>query len=380
MANNKIKVVQLITTMADGGAETLVKDYALLADKDKVDMTVIAWSEPLGSANEARLKENGVNVIFLGEKAVTNPTSNVFIRATRRLGKYYRFRRYIIENEIEVIHVHLSFGLYIKVLPRKVLKRVKLFYTLHNEPDKFFEPNGTGRKNREYKEAKRLIDKYNLIVITLHSEMREAVKNMFHTNNVITVNNGINFDKFDRRLYDRDAIRRSLGVEEDVKLIGHIGSFSEQKNHELLIDIFEEYIKKNAKAKLLLVGKGVLKEQIITEVGKKDLGAYTIILENRSDVPQLMCAMDVFIFPSRWEGFPIVLIEAQAIGVRCVISDRITKDAILTDKVSVVGLDATVEQWIEVIDDASMSSKPYGQIYDYDINVSINSLIEMYRK
>ena len=380
MANNKIKVVQLITTMADGGAETLVKDYALLADRDKVDMTVIAWSEPLGSANEARLKESDAKVIFLGEKAVTNPTKNILVKIARRIGKYYRFRRYIIDNGIDVIHVHLKFGLYLRALPRKELKRIKLFYTVHNEPDKFFNPKGKGRKKREYKEAKRLVDNYGLTLIALHKEMERAVCDLFHTDRVVTINNGINLDKFDRNLYNREAIRKSLGIEDDVVLLGHVGSFTKQKNHELLIDIYEEYRKKNSKSKLLLVGKGVLKEQVIQNVNKRGLQDEVIFLENRSDIPALMCAMDVFVFPSRWEGFPIVLIEAQAMGLRCVVSDRITKDAILTDNVSVVGIDDSVDSWIEAIDIKSIKDNDSLKVDDFDIRKIVEVLIAMYRK
>ena len=72
--SDRVKVVQLITTMADGGAETLVKDYALLCDKEKVDMRIVTWSEPLGSANERVLKEANIPVLFLGEECDVNHT------------------------------------------------------------------------------------------------------------------------------------------------------------------------------------------------------------------------------------------------------------------------------------------------------------------
>ena len=217
--SERVKVVQLIPTMADGGAETLVKDYALLCDKEIVDMRIVAWSEPLGSANEQILKDAGIPVIFLGEENAKHPTSNPFIKLYRRLNKFKCFKSLIINEQIDVIHVHLRFGRYLKALPDRVLKNVKLIYTLHNEPAKYFDPNGNKKQRFEYEEAKRLIDKFGLTIITLHDEMNKQIRALFNTNRVITVNNGIDFSRFDAKLYDRDLIRASLGIDKDVKVI-----------------------------------------------------------------------------------------------------------------------------------------------------------------
>jgi len=373
----KTKVVQLITTMADGGAETMVKDYALLCDKEQIDMTIISWSERLGSANERILEEAGVPVIYLG-KCKGNKPKNIVSRAIGRINKYLFFRNYIIHESIDVIHIHLRFGIYIKLIPSKVLKRIKLFYTVHNEPDKFFDASERGRKYKEYCEANRLIHKYGLTVITLHDEMNKQICNMFGTDRVITINNGINFSRFDSKLYDRKKVREELGVDSDTFLLGHVGSFTKQKNHELLITIFEEYIKKNSNSKLLLVGRGILKQQIIEFIKDKHLQNYIIVLENRSDIPELMSTMDVFVLPSKWEGFPVVMLEAQKMGLPCVISNRINDEVVLTENVSMIDIDASVDEWIDAIDGHYMKMPIKGRFEDYDIKATIDRLQGLY--
>ncbi len=378
MKNKRVKVVQLITTMADGGAETLVKDYALLCDKERIDLSVIVWSGPIGSSNERLLREAGINVIYLGIDAVNKPSSNPVIKAYRMVKKYKVFRDEIIKGNAEVIHVHLRFGRYLKTLPDNVLKRIKLFYTLHNEPSKYFDPNGSGKKKFEYEETKRLIDRYGLTVITLHDDMNRQVRELFNTENVITVNNGINFERFDRLLYDRQSVRDSLNISANAKVIGHVGSYTEQKNHEFLLKLFSEYLKKDRDARMILVGRGVLKEKVAGMIKDMGLDKQIISLENRSDIPALMCAMDVFVLPSRWEGFPVVLLEAQKIGLKCVISDRINKEVVLSDDVTMLNIDGNLDSWIEAIDGNSVKEEPVGRFEDYDIRKSIKTLEDLY--
>jgi len=375
MMNKKVKVVQLLTTMADGGAETLVKDYTLLCDRDKVDMQIISWSEPLGSANERILAQNGIKVTYLGESP---KKKTVLGKIARRINKYIRFRRLIISENIDVIHIHLRIGIYMKVLPKSCLKRIKLFYTLHNEPEKFFDANGKGRNHSEYKEAKRLIEKYGMHVITLHDKMNKQVRELFKTDRVTTINNGINLQRFDASLYDREAIREELGIPKENYVIGHVGSFTGQKNHKYLLDIYEEYLKKDSNAKLLLIGRGVLKDIVKADIESRGLADKVIILKGRDDIPQLMTAMDVFVMPSKWEGFPITLIEAQSIGLSCVISDVINTEVVLTDRIRRVSLEAGTRAWVDAIDGKVPVAEKAGELNDYSILNSIRRLEEMY--
>ena len=208
--------------------------------------------------------------------------------------------------------------------------------------------------------------------------MNKQIRALFNTNRVITVNNGIDFSRFDAKLYDRDLIRASLGIDKDVKVIGHVGSYTNQKNHEFILRVFSEYLKLNPNAKLMLIGKGVLKSQINDKILEMNLGENIISLENRSDIPQLMSAMDVFVLPSRWEGFPVVMIEAQKIGLPCVISDRINKEVVLSDRVAMLDIEGDIDKWLDAIDGKCEYMPVSGLFEDYDIHRSIDSLQRIY--
>lgn len=121
------------------------------------------------------------------------------------------------------------------------------------------------------------------------------------------------------------------------------------KKHKFILEIFEEVLKKQADAKILLIGNGELKEGFCKEAEEKGIIKSIIMLENRSDVNNLMQAMDVFVFPSLFEGLPISLVEAQAADLPCVISDTISEEILLTDKMRMMSLDDSAEKWAGII-------------------------------
>jgi len=124
-----------------------------------------------------------------------------------------------------------------------------------------------------------------------------------------------------------------------------VGRFSNQKNHNFLIDIFYEIIKINKKSKLILIGTGELENEIKEKVESLSLKEKVIFLGARADVNKIMQAMDVFILPSLFEGLPVVGVEAQASGLPCIISDTVSKDVKITDSVLQISLSLPPEEW-----------------------------------
>lgn len=144
----------------------------------------------------------------------------------------------------------------------------------------------------------------------------------------------------------RERIRKELNLESKF-VVGHVGRFNQQKNHEFLIDVFHEVWKSNPEARLVLVGKGELEEAIHKKVHTLGLDDYVIFTGVRKDIPQLMSAFDVFAFPSLYEGMPNTVIEAQATGLPCVVSDTITQQAKVTDLVSFYALAEAPTVWAD---------------------------------
>mgnify|MGYP002538142414 CR=1 FL=1 len=141
----------------------------------------------------------------------------------------------------------------------------------------------------------------------------------------------LNVYQFDEEA--RNNIRKEFSISDNVRIIGHVGRFSKQKNHSFLLDVFNEIHKQNHETILMLVGKGELEGEIKEKIKALNLENSVIFTGVRSDIPALLSAMDVFVFPSFYEGMPNTVIEAQATGLPCVIADTITKEAKVTEAV-----------------------------------------------
>lgn len=169
-----------------------------------------------------------------------------------------------------------------------------------------------------------------------------------NTKNVHILPNGLDIQSFSFSTQVRQKIRQDLNVQ-DKFVIGHIGRFNFQKNHKFLLEIFAQIKKQRKNAVLWLVGKGELEEDIKSQIAKMDLQNSVEFLGVRSDIPALLSAMDVFVFPSLFEGMPNTVIEAQTNGLPCLIADTITKQAKQTDLVHFMSLNQSAKEWAEEI-------------------------------
>ncbi len=141
----------------------------------------------------------------------------------------------------------------------------------------------------------------------------------------ILLPNGIDLDRFTVGREKRAQYRRELGLEGRY-VIGHVGRFYDVKNHSFLLDAFQKVHEREPDAVLLLVGVGPLQQAMAQKAVDLGVAEQVIMTGNRDDVPELLSAMDVFAFPSLWEGLPVTVVEAQAAGLPCVLSDTITRE------------------------------------------------------
>jgi glycosyltransferase involved in cell wall biosynthesis len=171
-------------------------------------------------------------------------------------------------------------------------------------------------------------------------------KNSIKNNKVVILKNGLDIEKFKYSDEDRKNYRDELNID-DKFVVGHIGRFNHQKNHEFLIDIFNEIQKKKNNAVLILVGTGELESTIRNKVNQLRLSDKCLFLGSRNDVNELLNAFDVLVFPSFYEGMPNTIIEAQTNGVPCLISDTITKEAKITKIVQYMSLKESPSAWAD---------------------------------
>ncbi|KHF31810.1 putative glycosyltransferase EpsF [Paenibacillus sp. P1XP2] len=173
-------------------------------------------------------------------------------------------------------------------------------------------------------------------------------KKVFKKKNFIILKNAIDSQQYSYDEIKRKKIRQELKVE-DKFVIGHIGRFSPSKNHDLLIDIFNAVHTRNKNSVLLMVGDGALRSSIEKRVSDLGLMDSVIFLGVRSDIPDLLQAIDFFLFPSLFEGLGIVVIEAQAAGIRCLVSNVIPEEAYITNLIESLPLNSSIDEWTERI-------------------------------
>jgi glycosyltransferase involved in cell wall biosynthesis len=160
---------------------------------------------------------------------------------------------------------------------------------------------------------------------------------------------GINFEPFTEPL--DPTFRRDLGIPDGAFVVGHVGRFHEQKNHEFVLRIMDEVLRKCPNAYLLLIGDGPLRGQIDSEVQKRDLGGCVKFVPDTLSVPKFMLnAMDCFVLPSRYEGLGLVAVEAQAAGLPCFLSDRVPGEAVVDSKlVKFLPLEESPDGWADFV-------------------------------
>lgn len=145
-----------------------------------------------------------------------------------------------------------------------------------------------------------------------------------------------------------------MQIETEEVLFAHVGAFNEQKNHGFLIEIFKELAKRSLKYKLLLIGDGYLRPEIEEKINEYQLRNRVIFTGNIDNVSDYLNGADFIIMPSLYEGLPLTLIEQQANGLKCIVSDTITEEADLTNTMTFISLDSPIGEWGDIIERISL--------------------------
>lgn len=351
-----IKVMHLIHGLSTGGAETLVRDYCLNFDKNRFDVVLLCRGRHKESPYEKELREKGIRAIFVDDHYWFKHGSNLFTKTFRHFQQYIIIRQIIKKESPDILHTHLTENCFVKFARPK--RGTIIFHTVHNEPRILWDKRRSRQK--DYRAAKWLVKNYHMRFIVLHEEMKEEINRLFGVANSIVINNGIEIEKF-RKKTDRSSIEKELGIDKNSYVIGHVGRLDKQKNHKFLIDVFNELHKVNHNAFLLMIGNGQEKERIIKQLQSYGLEDNYKILSNRNDIPELLKAMDVFVFPSLFEGLPVSLIEAQEAHLPCFVSDTVTNKAFISNLITTLSLKDSATKWAKKIID-----------YKKPVNIIIN--------
>lgn len=273
--------------------------------------------------------------------------SNIYILPVFKVYNWISFKqtwnRFLDEHHYDIVHGHTtnSAGIYLNVARQKGCKTIAHIHSTG------FRGNVVERLTKRFfsKLTKQYADYWfacsGKAAHLLYGEDYKTYPHYYEMPNAIDVK------RFEYNEIARKKIRQELDITNDTFLCGHAGTFSVPKNHTFILDVFAEIVKKEPNAKLLLVGEGVLLEPIKEKA--EHLGVFDRIIfrKNLANVNEHMMAMDLFIFPSLFEGFGMVSLEAQATGLNIIQSDVIPKDTLLTDCVLPMSLEQSASLWAE---------------------------------
>lgn len=367
-----LKVIQFIHGLNMGGAETLVKDYALGFDKSKIDLTVLCF-ERYNSPYEKILKDAGINVIYICDEMPLFERREIWARVINKFMLFLKIKKYIHKIDPDIIHEHLILNSYLKFA--RPGKKTIIFYTQHFQIKRWIE-----HYSKEVKALKWLMKHYKVCFIALNNLMKKELDEYFHIDSTVILKNGVNLDKFCLVLTGTE-MREKLGIPKETFVVGHVGRFSEIKNHEFLVDVFAEIVKKNENTFLLMIGKGETMKAVQRKLKSFKLDNKAMIISDRTDIPDLMKAMDILVFPSFSEGMPVSLVEAQISGVKCLVSkEAISKEIEISNLIRYKSLEEPASNWADEVLRWEEEKIEYVGVDDWDMEKVIKNLENLYYK
>lgn len=362
-----IRVLHVIASLHFGGSQAFVMNLYQNIDREKIQFDFVVIPEEKKDLYEVVEK--------MGGRIYVMPRYNVWNHFT-----YVKWWNdfFSAHDEYKIIHAHVRSTAAIFL---SIAKKYSLITISHSHSTS----NGKGVaalvKNIMQLPIRNIADYF-------FACSNEAGKWLFGEKVTKQVNyrvipNGICIDKFKFDVQKRNFMRAKLGLSPNDFLIGHVGRFVKAKNHEFLIKVFAEYSKINDNARLLLVGDGELASKVKEQCDELGISKKVIFAGSKFNTEDFYQAMDVFVFPSLWEGLGIVAIEAQANGLPCLVSDKIPREALVTKNIIALSLDR-VDEWINILKILKVEVNRNVKIRDlenliyYDMSTVSNNIQKFY--
>lgn len=365
----KIKVLMVLGNTRMGGTQAFILNLLQYIDRSKYQIDLAINFEGEGGGVTNLFKAYGCNIYFLPYFKVYNYLQ--FVEA---------WRKFLSEHHYDIVHGHStnSASIYLKIAKEKGCATIA-----HSH-------SGGYRGNK----LQRLLKKHYAEKVGRAADYwfacsDAAASRLFGLDyqsypRYYAIPNAINSSKYLYNAETAKKLRRDLGVEDDVLLCGHIGTFSAPKNHAFLVEIFSEVCKLQPRAKLLCCGAGGLMDEVkerVSSLGLTDRVIFTGVVTNANEY---LMAMDVFIFPSLFEGFPVSVVEAEAAGLPVVMSNVITSEVDLTDLIHRHSLEEPAHLWARTINNIVAKERTqYNSIISkskYNMEQSIEQISHLYEE
>lgn len=364
MENNRLIRVAQIIGKGDGGVASIIMSLYRAIDKTKVQFDFFVESESK-IINREEIESMGGKVIIIPSY------SHVF--------KYMKtLKKLFVQGKYDIVHSNMStLSVFSLRAAEKAGIKVRICHSHSTSNRKEWKKNIMKNMLRPF--SKKYATNYFAC-----GELagRYLFGNKTYDKGLVTIiNNAIDLDKFKFNEEFRKEIRSKLNISDDTFVMGHIGRFMPQKNHKFLIEIFNEFQKKNNNSKLLLIGAGELLDDCKKQVKNLQIEDKVIFYGTTNEAYKFYNAMDCFVLPSLYEGLPIVGVEAQANGLPCFFANTISKEARI--KTNCVFLDLNdSKKWSHSILNNDNSCRDDFEIINkkFEINDISNHLMSIYYK
>lgn len=331
-----IRVLHCVKKMDRAGIETFIMNVFRNIDKKEVCFDFLCSSREHGDYDD-EIRALGGNIYYTSQSNASIFKHFVVIKS---LAKWFKENR----NNFDVVHLHadhnVSVLIYLEAMRQAKIKKV----IVHSH-------NNSGSHIMANKLLRNICSLYKFEKFACSEEAGVWLfgKKTVKQGKVKMIPNGIDFVKYTYNPKKSEAKKHELGFQGKT-VLGHIGRFSMQKNHKFLIEVFSEYQKINSNSVLLLVGRGELEEQIKKQVHDLSLDDKVKFLGVRDDVSELLQAIDVFVFPSLYEGLSVVLLEVQVASLPVVTNYNISRQTIISDCVTLLPV-TDPKKWAKTIAD-----------------------------
>lgn len=328
-----IRVLQVVTSMEKGGIESMLMNLYRKIDRDKVQFDFLLHKDKKADF-EIEIEEMGGKIYRLPERSLLKPAE--YFKALNAFFKEHK--------EYKIVHSHIDEqSAYILKYAKKNGVPVRIAHS-HNSN----RCGGIKGMIKAFCKAN-----INSVCTDRFACGEKAGRYLFgdeafDKGTVTLLKNGIDSDRFCFNEPKRNEMREKFGFG-DALVIGHVGRFGEQKNHSFLIDIFSALCKLGVNAKLLLLGEGKLADEIKAKINGLGLSDAVVFGGVVPDVYNYLNVMDIFVFPSIFEGLPLTLIEAQANGLYALASDAVSGESDITGRIDFLPLSLGAAKWAERI-------------------------------
>ena len=372
-----IKVLYVLNdTIKYGGTEAVVLNYYNHMDRNEISIDFMIHT----TIEEAESNER--------VRALKATGAKVFVVTPRRISvsrNIKEIRNILANNKYDIVHSHCdSVNYLILKLAKKAGIKVRISHS-HNTAVPVRKDSYKDYLHDIYLYYCRTMIRY---AATDYMACSKEAAEWLHGRNTVNDNyilkNAIDTERYKYDKAIRDEIRKALDIHDDEIVIGNVGAFRGQKNHIFLLKLFSKLNMENSKYRLLLVGDGELRSDIEEYAYEYGIGDKVIIYGETSFTQKLYQGMDVFVFPSLFEGLSVALIEAQCSGLKCLVNDipQISKESFLTDEITSLEC-GNLNIWTDAILNCNYNTRQsYSEVISekgYDIVVQAKKLEEYYK-